>query len=163
MPRFAHSRTTPALSSLRCSNLANGTTAAACGRRASHWSGAEWRWPGTWYRQDQGGRCWGRWVLWDIRFVGAVMLFERMIGPDLQGLQKARYFFLADLSSLASDFSVAAKLQKRSWFLWRGKRPHHMWTADPGTISPSDVLMRKKRCLRSWNAVPGWSFLQLQS
>jgi hypothetical protein len=37
-----------------------------------------------------------------------------MIGPDFQGLQKARYFFLADLSSLASDFSVAAKLQKRS-------------------------------------------------
>jgi len=33
--------------------------------------------------------------------------------PDI-GLQKARYFFLADLSSLASDFSVAAKLQKRS-------------------------------------------------
>jgi hypothetical protein len=41
-------------------------------------------------------------------------------------LQKARYFFLADLSSLASDFSVAAKLQKRSWFMWHGKRPHHM-------------------------------------
>ena len=41
-------------------------------------------------------------------------IFERMIGPDFQGLQKARYFFLADLSSLASDFSVAAKIQKRS-------------------------------------------------
>ena len=42
-----------------------------------------------------------------------------------------------------------------------GKRPHHMWTAEPSTSGRSDVLMRKKRSLWSWTAVPGWSFLHL--